>query len=91
MTAPVLRRQRREAASVEWRRRYNSYACVPRDCGCPDAFHRDPMDCEARRPAPSTFSLDPAELVHHTTDLAAQGWADWELAERFGLRAVPAA
>lgn len=91
MTAPEPRRTPREAAAVEWRRRYASYATPPRDCGCPHAFHPDPLDCLARPPAPSTFSLDAAELAAEVTRHARGQWQLWELAERFDLTQVAAA
>lgn len=91
MKRPEPRRARREAAGVVWRRRYAAYGCMPRECGCPHAFHADPLDCLAAPPAPSTFSLDARELAHHADRLAAAGWQGWELRQRLDLAAVAAA
>jgi hypothetical protein len=84
VTAPVLPRQRREAASVEWRRRYASYACPP-DA---DGF-RDPLGRRCQPDGPSTYSLPTTARYRHAAALAAQGWQEWELRRRFKLRAVP--
>jgi hypothetical protein len=84
VTAPVLPRRRREAASVEWRRRYASFACPP---GA-DGF-RDPLDRRRQPDGPSTYSLPTTVLYRHAADLAAQGWQPYELRRRFKLRAVP--
>ena len=71
---------------MEWRRRYTSYGCPP-DA---DGF-RDPLDKLRQPDGPSTFSLNRAELADHAAQLAAAGWAEWELHQRLDLPAAATA
>lgn len=101
MSAPLPRHDRPARQTVDWRRRDAAYRLPRRNCGCPHAFHSDPLDCLAAAPGPSTFSLaadadtedyvpvNPAdELAAEVRRCRALGWGEWELAERFDLAAV---
>lgn len=86
MNRPRPRWERDTRQTVEWRRRYASYALPPVADGV-----ADPLDRLRQSEHPSTYSLTPTELWHHAADLARCGWTEAELRRRFKLPAVPAA
>jgi hypothetical protein len=86
VSAPLPRRDRDTRQTADWRRRYAAYACQPDAEG-----YRDPDDRRRQPDRPSTYSLPTTVLYRHAADMAARGWAEWELQRRFKLRAVPTA
>lgn len=86
MSAPLPRRDRDTRQTVEWHRRDAAYRLTPAEDGV-----SDPLDRLRQPDGPSTYSLPTTVLYRHAADLAAQGWAEWELRRRFKIPAVPAA
>ncbi|MFF3897925.1 hypothetical protein ACFYY3_33190 [Streptomyces sp. NPDC001812] len=76
----------------ELRRRYlASLRTPPLTCGCPHAFHRDPLDCDTAPAGHSDYGLTPRELWAEYRRLRAAGWTPGEVRRRLCLRGDTAA
>ncbi|WP_406354869.1 hypothetical protein OHB56_20310 [Streptomyces sp. NBC_01635] len=72
-------------------RRAAGYRTAPRTCGCPHAFHSDPLDCDAAPAGHSDYGLTPRELWAEYRRLRAAGWTPGEVRRRLCLRGDAAA
>ncbi|MFC9050054.1 hypothetical protein [Streptomyces anthocyanicus] len=72
-------------------RRASAYRATPRTCGCPHAFHRDPLDCGAAPFGHSGYGLTTRELWAEYWRLRDAGWTPAEVRRRLCLRGAPAA
>ncbi|MEU3730289.1 hypothetical protein AB0E81_12880 [Streptomyces sp. NPDC033538] len=72
-------------------RRADAYRAVPLVCGCPHAFHRDPIDCGAAPFGHSGYGLTTRELWAEYWRLRDAGWTPAEIRRRLCLRGAPAA
>ncbi|GAB1329873.1 hypothetical protein [Streptomyces sennicomposti] len=82
--APAVPKQIRQ-------RRADSYRAEARACGCPHAFHRDPLDCDAAPFGHSDYGLSTRELRAEYRRLRDAGWTPGEIRRRLCLRGVAAA
>ncbi|MFD3729993.1 hypothetical protein [Streptomyces sp. NPDC058632] len=72
-------------------RRAAGYRTPPLTCGCPYAFHRDPLDCDAAPTGHSDYGLTLRELWAEYRRLRAAGWTPGEVRRRLYLRGDAAA
>ncbi|AVH59728.1 MULTISPECIES: hypothetical protein [Streptomyces] len=74
---------------TQLRRRHSAaLRTAQRDCGCPHAFHADPLNCLAAPPRASTFSLDARRLITEVRKLRALGWTPDEIRQVLDLSLI---